>query len=81
MGTVEDRRRLAQNEANVQPDDQANIQYTSVIIVFLMKKLEKKFFKGTTGKPKGATLTHHNIVNNAYFVGLRAGYHEKVDQF
>lgn len=44
MGTVEDRRRLAQNEANVQPDDQANIQYTSVIIVFLMEKLEKKIF-------------------------------------
>jgi acyl-CoA synthetase (AMP-forming)/AMP-acid ligase II len=41
--------------------------------------MEKKtLFKGTTGKPKGATLTHHNIVNNAYFVGLRAGYHEKV---
>lgn len=34
--------------------------------------------QGTTGLPKGATLTHHNIVNNAYFVGIRAGYHEKV---
>ncbi|KAI6185358.1 hypothetical protein M3Y98_00014100 [Aphelenchoides besseyi] len=58
MGTLEDRRRMAQR--TIQPDDAANIQYTS----------------GTTGKPKGATLTHHNIVNNAYFVGRRAGYHE-----
>ncbi|VDK76236.1 unnamed protein product, partial [Onchocerca ochengi] len=32
---------------------------------------------GTTGQPKGATLTHHNVVNNAYFVGRRAGYNEK----
>lgn len=32
--------------------------------------------QGTTGKPKGATLTHYNIMNNAYFVGRRAGYHE-----
>ncbi|MEQ2225967.1 Acyl-CoA synthetase member 2 mitochondrial [Ilyodon furcidens] len=39
-------------------DDAINIQFTS----------------GTTGKPKGATLSHHNIVNNAYFVGLRMGY-------
>uniref|UniRef100_A0AC34FPW0 AMP-binding protein n=1 Tax=Panagrolaimus sp. ES5 TaxID=591445 RepID=A0AC34FPW0_9BILA len=61
MATDEDRRKLAQVELNVQPDDPANIQYTS----------------GTTGKPKGATLTHHNIVNNAYFVGRRAGYHER----
>ena len=45
MGTVEDRRRLAQNEANVQPDDQAKIPYTSVNIVFLMKKLEKNFLR------------------------------------
>ncbi|CAB1350206.1 unnamed protein product, partial [Coregonus sp. 'balchen'] len=29
---------------------------------------------GTTGSPKGATLSHHNIVNNAYFVGLRMGF-------
>jgi hypothetical protein len=34
MGTAEDRKRLAQNEANVQPDDQANIQYTSVSLTF-----------------------------------------------
>lgn len=39
-------------------DDPINIQFTS----------------GTTGKPKGATLSHHNIVNNAYFIGLRMGY-------
>ncbi|XP_036408652.1 medium-chain acyl-CoA ligase ACSF2, mitochondrial [Megalops cyprinoides] len=39
-------------------DDPINIQFTS----------------GTTGSPKGATLSHHNIVNNAYFIGLRVGY-------
>uniref|UniRef100_A0A914HHD9 Medium-chain acyl-CoA ligase ACSF2, mitochondrial n=1 Tax=Globodera rostochiensis TaxID=31243 RepID=A0A914HHD9_GLORO len=58
MGTADDRRKLEQYEASTQPDDPCNIQYTS----------------GTTGKPKGATLTHHNILNNAFFVGLRAGY-------
>jgi len=60
MGTEDDRVKLSKIEKNVMPDDPTNIQYTS----------------GTTGKPKGATLTHHNIVNNAYFVGRRAGYHE-----
>jgi fatty-acyl-CoA synthase len=41
-------------------DDAINIQYTS----------------GTTGFPKGATLTHHNILNNAYFVAGLLGYTE-----
>ncbi|XP_049418133.1 medium-chain acyl-CoA ligase ACSF2, mitochondrial-like [Epinephelus fuscoguttatus] len=39
-------------------DEPINIQFTS----------------GSTGSPKGACLSHHNIVNNAYFLGLRMGY-------
>ncbi|MBC2662785.1 AMP-binding protein [Novosphingobium flavum] len=41
----------------VHPDDAVNIQFTS----------------GTTGFPKGATLTHRNILNNGYFVGAQMG--------
>lgn len=37
--------------------------------------------QGTTGTPKGATLSHHNIVNNAYFVGKRVGYSWNVSLF
>ncbi|WP_426212379.1 AMP-binding protein [Massilia sp. TWP1-3-3] len=44
---------LADIEAALQFDEPVNIQFTS----------------GTTGSPKGATLTHHNILNNGFFVG------------
>ena len=53
MAGKDARRRLAELETELQFDDPINIQFTS----------------GTTGAPKAATLTHHNIVNNAYFVG------------
>jgi fatty-acyl-CoA synthase len=51
---------LQRIESTLQFDDPINIQYTS----------------GTTGFPKGATLTHHNILNNAYFLGAGLGYTE-----
>jgi fatty-acyl-CoA synthase len=51
-------RALADRHATLSADDPINIQYTS----------------GTTGHPKGATLSHHNILNNAYFVGAGCGY-------
>lgn len=52
---------LEQEELNVQFDNPVNIQYTS----------------GTTGFPKGVTLSHHNILNNGYFIGERLNYTEK----
>lgn len=48
---------LGQREAELSCDDPVNIQYTS----------------GTTGFPKGATLSHHNILNNGYSVGETLG--------
>ena len=46
-----------------------------------LRSADKADLQGTTGQPKGATLTHHNVLNNAYFIGIRAGYHEQVYRF
>ena len=64
LGAASHRARLAELAGKLQFDEAINIQFTS----------------GTTGLPKGATLTHHNILNNGYFLGEAMHYteHDKV---
>ncbi|HMB48667.1 MAG TPA: AMP-binding protein, partial [Afifellaceae bacterium] len=58
MANAEHHARIAELTGLLQFDDPINIQFTS----------------GTTGTPKAAALTHHNIVNNAFFVGRQMAF-------
>ncbi len=61
LGREEHRQRLKELAPLLQFDEPINIQFTS----------------GTTGQPKGATLTHHNILNNGYFIAELMRYTEQ----
>jgi fatty-acyl-CoA synthase len=58
LASARDSDAVERRASRLHADEAINIQYTS----------------GTTGFPKGATLSHRNILNNGYFVGERCGY-------
>jgi len=60
-GGAAEHKRLGELADELQFDDPINIQFTS----------------GTTGTPKASTLTHHNILNNAYFAAIQMGFSEQ----
>jgi len=64
LGGADERRRLIDLAGTLQFDDPINVQFTS----------------GTTGSPKGATLTHHNLLNNGFFTaeGMRLTEHDRL---
>jgi fatty-acyl-CoA synthase len=61
LGGAAEHAALAELAGKLQFDDPINVQFTS----------------GTTGLPKGATLTHHNILNNGLFIGQTMRYTER----
>ncbi|XP_065066321.1 medium-chain acyl-CoA ligase ACSF2, mitochondrial-like [Rhopilema esculentum] len=60
FGGIGERQQIHDLQNVLQFDDPVNIQFTS----------------GTTGNPKGATLTHHQLLNNAYFTGINLDYNQ-----
>lgn len=54
-------KQITDMQDRLQFDEPINVQFTS----------------GTTGFPKGATLSHHNIVNNSFFTGMRLDFHNR----